>query len=133
MLEVALSIVHWVLTPFRWAWKTLLLLREARTLKQKIIASRDLLVRELRHNARIIEEYDHGAAGQMGNIQITLKSDRWQQGATEWSVLRRSNEALWSEIADAYDGIELTRGTAAQPPTSAHLTDLAQRLSEAQI
>ena len=48
-------------------------------------------------------------------------------------MLRSSNEELWGEVANAYEAIEVTQQSAAEPPASAHLAELAERLSEAKI
>jgi hypothetical protein len=134
MLEVASLVLRWVLSPFLWAWKAWRMLKELRTHEQQILAARELLVRELLQNAQLVEEYDQGKWG-VGHLQTMFRSERWQQGATEWSALRRSNEALWNEIADAYEAMDRVRtmGGAATPPTSAQLSHLAERLSEAKI
>jgi hypothetical protein len=108
------------------------LLREVKTHKQRIFTRRDLLVRELREIARDLEGYEQGKWS-MGHIQMTLKTERWHQTASEWSVLRSSNKELWNEIADAYEAIELTRTTSADPPASGHFLTLAERLNEAKL
>ena len=91
MTEVA-GLIRIVLTPFRWLWTWVLLVREVKTHKQEILTDRDLLERELRQNARLLEEHEQGKWS-VGHMQTMLRTVRWHQTASKWSVLRRRNQA----------------------------------------
>ena len=94
-----------LLRPFPWLRKAWLILRELRTHEQEILSRRDLLVRELFHNARLLEEYEHGKLAGLGVLQVSLQFTEWRTHAAHWSALRRSNQELWQEIAGVYDAM----------------------------
>jgi hypothetical protein len=135
MTDLVLSAVHWVIAPFRWLRKAWLMLRELRTHEQRIQSARDLLARELRQNAALIGRYEQGELAGLGSLQEGFKFDRWHRDATEWSALRRSNRALWDEVADAYEAISAvkTLGSGAEVPPSGEIRELADRVAEAEI
>jgi hypothetical protein len=124
--------LKYALTAQRWLRKMVAMLRELRTHEQAILATRDVLVRELRHNAYVVRQYEQKQWA-MKDVQAQLRLTRWHQLATDWTVLRKRHLDLWHEIADAYDALTKTQGIRAEPPSSVHLDQLAQRLSEAEL
>jgi hypothetical protein len=108
------------------------LLRELRTHEQHVLSVRDLIVRELRINASVLDVSERGDA-YVYEVARKLQTDRWAQHATEWSALRRKHAALWGEIADAYEALVQTKVASSDPPSCAHLRDLADRLEKAEI
>jgi hypothetical protein len=122
----------WILSVAGWIRRVYFVIREVKTHERQILATRDVLARELRQNAQVLESYERDE-WMMGNTQSMLRTERWHETATKWSVLRSSNEELWEEVADAYEAIQRTKDMAAEPPVSTNLVDLAGRLCEAKI
>ncbi len=121
-----------VLTPLRWLRKILALLRELRTHEQGLLSVRDLTARELRHNAEAAENYEQ-QQWSIGNVQQSLQFGKWDHHGAEWSALRKRNEALWHEVADAYEALRKTQAFGGAPPNSEMLYDLARRVGEAEL
>lgn len=132
MLTTALIVLRWVLTPLRWLRKVWIMFREIQTREQAILSVRDLTARELRSNASAVENYEK-KLWSIGNVQEQLQFGKWDGHAAEWAALRRRNQALWHEVADAYEALRKTQGVGAVPPNSADLFDLARRLEEAKL
>jgi hypothetical protein len=107
------------------------LLHELRTGKERISSVRDLIVRELRRNADVVENYPQSWS--ITDVAERLVFIRWEQYGTEWSVLRKRHRELWDEVADAYGELEVTASQGAGPPPAERLRDLAERLESAEL
>lgn len=106
------------------------MLRELREHEQQILTVRDLIVRELRQNARVCEGFHRDGWGIQG-VQSHIRDQQWSGHATEWSVLRKGNPALWHEVADVYEALDETKRRGVAPPSEETLNDLADRLERA--
>jgi chromosome segregation ATPase len=115
-----------------WLRKSWVMLRELRTHEQQLLSQRDLLARELRHDAEIAERFEQGHT-EISSVQREIKTAKWDQFGAQWSALRKRHLDLWNEIADAYDALEHTKGRGAAPVASGVLSDLASRLEQAEI
>jgi hypothetical protein len=127
-----LNPLRYVTAGWRWTRTMVAMLREARTHREQIHSTRDLLARELRENAYVTGQW-HDQQWSIQNVRDAIKTQRWNQSATEWSVLRRKHSDLWNEVADVYEGLERTVNHGAAPPTAATLNDLATRLEGAEL
>lgn len=93
------------------------MLRELRSHEQRIYMVRDLIVQELRHNAVMVEKYE-GRGWSVHEFRETLRFDKWNKHAAEWSVLRGRQPDLWQEVSGAYAALETAKTLAANPAVS---------------
>jgi hypothetical protein len=107
------------------------MLRELKTEQERTLSVRDLIVRELRRNADVVENYPHSWS--ISDVAERLVFTRWEQHGTEWSALRKRHRELWHEVADAYGELEVTASQGAGPPPAERLRDLAERLESAEL
>jgi hypothetical protein len=122
----------WITRPIYWVRKALNLLREVRTAEQRLYSVRDLTAREIATNAATVERYEQ-KQWSIGNVSEQLQFGKWDAHAAEWSVLRKKNESLWHEVADAYEALRQTQAVRAEPPSSSSLKALARRVAEAEL
>jgi hypothetical protein len=140
------------LAAFRWARKTLGMLREARTLEQRALVARDLVAQELRHNAKVLDSargedptspfaypipakyrwpVEH--ARHWDTVKDGIRRERWDAHATDLGMLRKRHPAIWREVADAYSNLALDATRDDPVVSSKTLAALADRLDEAEL
>ncbi len=133
--------INWTTWPLRgvaWTRRMWALLRELRTHEQHVLSVRDLIVRELRHNAVMTRHFERGE-WKMVSYGATVRLDAWERHSASWSALRRKHPALWDDSADAYEQLRSVKD--ADPvgivpvdvPTSQALDGLMRRLGEAKL
>ncbi len=105
--------------------------REIQTEQERILSVRDLIVRELRRQADIVENYPQSWSIQ--DVQERLSFTRWAQHGVGSSALRKRHRELCHEVADVYDELEVTKSQGAAPPSAERLRAIADKLSEAEL
>lgn len=107
------------------------MLREIRDHRQHILAGRDLIAAELRHNAAVIQSMRSPATWKQIRGRIAL--DRWEQYGGELSILRKNNIELWGELVAAYERLQFGRESYSPGITAETLNDLATRLAGTEV
>jgi hypothetical protein len=126
------------------------MLREFRTLEQRTLTARDLIARELRHNAAVVADaerihdsvfgvlepqyswpFDSSAGWKAVRDRIDLT--RWRQHGLDLAMLRRRNPDLWTAVGDAYDALALGVSADEAGITSDALSALSERLFQASL
>jgi hypothetical protein len=107
----------------------------------RIESVRTLIARELAFNARALARYEsrvkHRSAQRRrtagSRLMAEVQTQRWDEFAAEWSLLRTRNPDLWAKIANAYERLEDARVSGQRPPRSEQLVQLVQQLQEAEF
>lgn len=111
-------------------WKWFSVLREVKAHKQDVLTTRDLTARELKRNAAVVREDEVTfRSGDMSRLEF----GEWDRSKTAWGAFRKHHEALWHEVADAYEALRLALVGRGDPPPSSELYDLAKRLQETEL
>jgi hypothetical protein len=120
-----------VLAARRWIRKYRTMLREVRTHELGILAGRDLIASELRHNAVVVGRVTRGP--EWRTVRDAVATERWRQYGGELSILRKRHPVLWTDLVDAYETLQ--KGVHEPNPgiTKDALAALAERLAEAEL
>jgi hypothetical protein len=105
----------------------LFLIRDKR---RQIMASKELIARELESNAVAIGRYRSNNVG-IQDAQDEISFDDWNEHKRTTHALIRSDRGLWEDVARAYEDLRRFKIRGADPPSCGDLQGLADRLREA--
>ena len=125
--------LRYLLAGQRWLRKMVAMLRELRTHEQHILAARDLIASELRHNARIVAAREAKAPFDWLKFGQQIELARWEQHGGEVSILRKRHPELWEELVSGYEALRYSVRNIGPSISSAALADLATRLGDAEL
>jgi hypothetical protein len=121
-----------VSAAFRWVRASMTVARDLLSRKRQILGRRDLVVAELRHNARVIEEWG-GKFGLWNDSRGHLSLLRWQQFGDDLAIFKSHNPGLWSDLVSMYAKLQFATGSRSPRLKSEPLHELAKRLEEADL
>jgi hypothetical protein len=117
-----IAVVHWYLGRRE---------TKAREAKARIPlgAGALLVVPEIRTNAEVAKRCEEGYHVSAEATFVSLT--QWKDFKNQIAGLQAEDPELWRELEETYGALEQTKARAAQPPQSAYLLTLADRLENA--
>jgi hypothetical protein len=106
--------------------------RDLLSRKRQFEQRRDLLAAELRHNARVIDEWG-GHFGNWTKFRGRLSLRRWQEFGEDLGIFERHNLGLWADLVSMYEKLQYAVDAPAPRLKSEPVRELATRLSEAEL
>jgi hypothetical protein len=94
-----------------------------------IIGGSHNVVRELRTNADVAKRCEEGYHVPVEAQHFSLL--QWKDFKNQIAGLEAEAPELWQELEETYAALELSKARGAQPPSSAYLLELADRLAMA--
>jgi len=109
-----------------WITKTIFLLRDR---KRRVNTAAQFIANELAFNAEIVKGWERQYLA-MADVREQLVLTAWEQHRAEAFALKRNHDALWNEVVEDYNKLQLTISRGATPPQGVHLGVLAEQLRE---